>query len=46
MINPYTQKTPCPECGSKNTDSSTFVDWCNDCGWKYEYEQREVTDNE
>ncbi len=39
MSDPYTQKRPCPACGSKNTDNSTFVDWCNDCGWSDEYEQ-------
>ena len=27
----------CPNCGSRNTQSSTYADWCNDCNYSQGY---------
>jgi predicted nucleic-acid-binding Zn-ribbon protein len=27
----------CPDCGSTNTEQSTYADWCNDCGYNQGY---------
>lgn len=29
--------SPCPECGSTDTGSSTYTDYCNNCGWGFSY---------
>jgi uncharacterized OB-fold protein len=33
----HLQETACPECGSYNTGSSTYTDYCNTCGWVQGY---------
>lgn len=31
------QVSKCPECGSYNTGSATWVDFCRTCGWEQGY---------
>lgn len=31
------QEFACPNCGSYNTGQSTYVDYCNSCGWSQGY---------
>ncbi len=33
----YRGPITCPDCHSTNTGQSTYVDWCNDCGWSFGY---------
>ena len=32
----------CPNCGSTNTGSSTYSDWCNDCDYSFGYFKRVI----
>lgn len=33
----HNQVSACPECGSYNTGSATWVDFCRTCGWEQGY---------